>query len=287
MRRLYLGLIPIALLIGCASTPVKDAMPSKAEEKPAEPVVQEPTTVQETVYLVKEEISYFGDGSVDQKRVNSYREDGTEILESVVYDAEGEMSERIEYTYDGDLLTEERSFDQQGDISSIHRYSYRDGLLVEDQLFNGEEELQTRLSWEYDNQGRRSRWEVYNGSGSLLAYTLYSYEGERLDIIENYNPAGDLEEFFLHEYEDGFLIKLSEYDNRERLQSYTSYRYKDGVMIEEAIHRTSGAVKRRIVYENGEHGEPETLIYLDPADNILEKIGRSYVTREVTRVIEE
>lgn len=300
MKWFQLVLIPITVLAlflaGCAGAPepaaevsvdtdVAEAVKEEPEAKAVEK--KEPITVTETIYLVEEEISYYGDGMVDQRRLTTYRDDSTEKVESVLYDAEGEIEESSSYVYENGLLLEEVNRDKAGEILSIHRYTYSNGLLTEDLLLDRKEEPQTKQVWMYDDGGRKVKWEIHGGNGALLAYTGYIYQGDKLDRIENYNPAGDLEELFLHEYDGDLLVKKSELDGKENLAAYTTYRYDGGYLIEETLHRKSGAVRRKTLYENDENGNPVNILYVDVAGNVLEKLGRSYVSRTVTRTVAE
>ncbi len=282
-------LVLVALLFaGCAGAPepAGDMGPVEEPEKKVE-TAKAPVRITETIYLVEEEISYYGDGMVDERRVNRYKDDAPELIDSILYDAEDEVEEKSSYRYENGLLTEEVSQNKAGEILSIHRYSYSDGNRVEDLLLNSTEEVQTRLVWDYDDAGRMVRWEIHNGNGALLAYTEYVYKNGRLDRIENYNSSGELEEIFTHEYRGDLLVKMSELDKRENLVAYTIYRYEAERLVEETLHRKSGAVRRRTLFENGDHGMPVNSIYLDMAGNVLEKRGRSYISRTVTRTLEE
>jgi len=287
IRQLVFGSAAIMFVMvfaACATAPEADvSQPEPIKEEKA----QKPAVVTETVYLASEEQSWFADGVADERRVNRYDETTTNKLESLLYDAEQKLQERTIYEWKDGLLLSERTENGAGEVTSTHRYAYDNSLLVEDRLFDQNDELQTRLHWDYDAEGRKTRWEVYNGSGALLAYTLFHYEGGRLSSTENYNPAGGLEELFESEYENGLLVKRSQYDKDKKLESYTSYRYENALLVEEIEHRKNGTVIRKTLYRNNEEGMPVEITYLDASDNVLERITKTYIARSVTRTVGE
>lgn len=283
-------ILPMSVLLiafaSCATAPLPPMVEVEPVEEPA-PVKKEPVTVTETVYLVAEESSFFSDGVLDERKEYRYREEGTELLESILYDARGNVVERSTAEWEKGLMVSLSTINAAGDLLSVHRYQYDQGNMSADLLFNEKEELQTRLEWEYDDRGRKTRWNIYNGGGALLAYTLYRYEGDTPVRIENYSPAGDLEELFVTEYENGLPVKTTRYDADDNVDSYTTMRYESGVLVEELVHRASGAVRRKTVYENDAEGNPVKLIHLDSSNNVLETVTRTYTSRTVTRTVEQ
>lgn len=145
----------------CATAPEADvAQPEPIKEEKA----QKPVVVIETVYLVSEEQSWFADGVADERRVNRYDEATTNKLESQLYDAEQKLQERTIYEWKEGLLLSERTENGAGEATSTHRYEYGNSLLVEDRLFDQNDELQTRLHWDYDAEGRK-----YGGRSTTVA----------------------------------------------------------------------------------------------------------------------
>jgi hypothetical protein len=240
---LVLLMLMFLVLSGCATAPDVDTALEVEKEEIAVSETKEPAVVLETVFLVEEELSFFSDGVLDERRLNTYSEDGIELLETHVYNSEDVLSERSLAEYrDGNMVTL-TTVNADDEVLSLHRYEYLDGRMVEDRLFNGKDELQTALNWEYDNEGRKTRWSIYNGSGALLAYTLYHYEG--------------------------------------------ADRYESGALVEELVHRKNGAVRRKTLFENDEAGNPLKIIYLDASNNVLEMLERSYISRTISRTMEQ
>jgi hypothetical protein len=284
---LVLLMLMFLVLSGCATAPDVDTALEVEKEEIAVSETKEPAVVLETVFLVEEELSFFSDGVLDERRLNTYSEDGIELLETHVYNSEDVLSERSLAEYrDGNMVTL-TTVNADDEVLSLHRYEYLDGRMVEDRLFNGKDELQTALNWEYDNEGRKTRWSIYNGSGALLAYTLYHYEGADPVRIESYSPAGVLQELFVNEYADGRLQKMTQYDGSENVVSYTTSRYESGALVEELVHRKNGAVRRKTLFENDEVGNPLKIIYLDASNNVLEMLERSYISRTISRTMEQ
>ncbi len=282
-----LVLLILLMLSGCASAPGVDSAAEIKEEETAVLEKKEPAVVQETVFLVEEERSFFSDGVLDERRLNTYSGEGTELLETLIYNSEGVLTEKSVAEYGNGNMVSMTSMNADGEIVSIHRYSYQDGRMIEDRLYNGKEELQTLLTWECDDEGRKTRWNIFNGSGALLAYTLYHYEDAYPVRIESYNPAGVLQELFVNEYADGRLQKMTQYDGKDTLVSYTTSRYESGALVEETVHRKNGAVRRKTLFENDADGNPLKIIYLDASNNVLEVLERSYISRTISRTIEQ
>jgi YD repeat-containing protein len=291
MKMKYTGvlffILPLLLVLGCASVPEQVTEAVEAEEE-VTISSEKPVIVEETVYLVEEELSWFADNVLDERKVHMYAEQSDAIMESLLYDSTGTLIERKSYQWqDGELASETTMKGDNGEILYSRRYNYRNGNRVEALLLNEEEQLQARQSWEYDPSGNKTRWNIYDGNNVLLAYTEYRYDEGLLSRIENYSPGGVLEELFIIEYDNGKEVKRTELNKSNDIVAYSSYRYQDGLLVEERLHRRNGAVRRRVLYKNGDHGKPVEILYLDQVDNILEKITLSYTERTVSRVLKD
>ncbi len=274
-------LLILFVLSGCATASNVDT--ASDVDTAAEVEKEEPAVIRETVFLVEQELSFFSDGVLDERRLNTYSEDGIELQESLVYNSEDVLTEKSLAEYRNGNMVTLTAINANDELLSIHRYEYLNGRMVEDRLYNGKEELQTTLTWEYDDEGRKIRWNIFNGSGALLAYTLYHYEGSDPVRIENYSPAGVLQEQFVNEYADGRLQKMTQYDGKENIVAYTTSRYEAGAVVEELVHRKNGAVRRKTLFENDDAGNPLKIIYLDASNNVLEVLERSYISRTISR----
>jgi YD repeat-containing protein len=283
----YAKLLPwlLAAVFFAAACATQAPAPEKIpEEEAQEPEMRE---VSETVYLVKQELSYFPEGVLDRYRVYTYPEDGSRLLEEELYNAEDQLQERVEYRYEDGLQTEEAVYNGAGELLRLHRYSYDEqGNMTEDALYDANDELQSRSEYRYDEQGRKIEWRVYNGSGGLLAYTEYLYEDGRNTRIENYRPGGELEDYFEIEYDaQGRKIRSTWYDSEDEVVQYRTFSYGSSGLEEEVVHRANGSVKLRILYRNDEAGNPVAVRYEEADGDLRELVNYEYITRTETRMV--
>ena len=175
------------------------------------------------------------------------------------------------------------TLDAQNDLVRYHLYRYDEqGRLIEDELYDRRDELQTRQEYEYNQEGQRTRWSVYNSDGALLSYTLYEYEDGLNVRSENYSPSGELLDYFVYEYDSRDNRSTREWFRGDgSLEESREYEYRDGALVEERILRPNGSLKQRIEYRNNDMGNPVEVVYMDAGGTVQEQFAFEYITKEV------
>ena len=282
-NRLLLSAGVLFYFAGCASAP----LPPVEEPVPAAPVAAEKEEVPQTkkiveeVQIVSKELAYYWDGVLASYRVYKYADEGIQKLEEVLHDSDDEVQERIVYKYEDGNCRTSQTFNESGDLLNYHTYRYNSNRqVVEDAFFNSKEELQTREEYEYDEEGRKIRWEVFNGDNALLSYSLYIYEGDLNTRIENYSPSGKSMDYFVLEYTpEGSLAKEVWYTEEEDVKETKVFTYENNLLTEQTFLRGNGSVRRRVKHAYNDAGYPVEQVFLDGGGDIQERITYEYITR--------
>lgn len=291
-RPLFTGTVIVLfltmLMFGCATAPGADEAPDTAAAVPedSEPRVvpePEPESGFRTVHLLSRETTFLGDGRLDSYRELTYEPAGTGLLQVLDYDANERLVQARLYELDEGLPAEERLYDQENQLRAIRRYEYdwQGNLTMEEQL-DAAEEFQTRSTYGYDAEGRRTSWQVFSSFAGLMGSTAYSYDDDKLTRIDSLSPSGDLEEYFVIEFdEQGYPSQRTHFDARDRRLSYVQYNYVDGTLERETVRRPTGAEQRSVSYEYDQAGNIVVENHYDAAGNLRERIEREFITREV------
>ncbi len=293
MKKLYLLILSVVLFMfmaGCASSPkvAEPAASVKQPEKTAAVEKKEPVKVVKTVFYPVKETSYYADGAVDEITVYTYDDKGVKLLKKEVFDSDNVLQEWEQYEYSGDLVSVRKSFDKNNELQNYHVYKYDgSGNLVLDVTYNAKDEVQSKSEFVWDN-GKKVKWNVYDGSGALLSITEYKYENGLNTKILSLNPAGKLEEYFVIEYNDkGLPVKNTHYSKDNKVLDSRTYEYKDGFLVLETVYRGNGSVKRKVVYSNDSNGNHVEIVYTDSADNVQERVVKEYKSREEVSFVTE
>lgn len=293
MKKTYIGLLLSAVVLfsmmGCASAPVQSVeeavsrAPAPAAEEQKE--VTKTKKIVEEVQIVSKELAYYWDGVLASYRVYKYAEEGVQRLEEILYNSDDEVQEQIVYKYEGGNCRTMQTFNDAGKLQSYHTYRYNSkNQVVEDAYFNARDELQTRQEYEYDADGKKIRWNVYNGDNALLSYTLYLYEGKLNTRVENYSTSDQLLDYFVNEYSpEGNLSRSIWYSENDKVEETREYTYEKAFLVEEKILRGNGSVRRRVQFTNNDSGNPVEKVFLDGGGNIQERVTYEYITRTSIR----
>ncbi len=274
------------LMFGCATAPAVEEAPDAVAAVPADPETQiapEPEPSFRTVYLLSRERSLLGDGRLDSYRELSYEPTGTGLIEDLRFTATGRLMQARRYELRDGRPVEERLYDQENQLRAIRRFDYdaHGNLSMEEQL-DAAEEFQTRSTYGYDAEGRRTSWQVFSSFAGLMGSTAYSYENDRLSRIESLSPSNDLEEYFVIEYDnEGRPTRRTQYDARDRRLGYIQYEYDGDLLMSETVRRATGAVQRSVRYEYDQAGNIVGETHFDSSGNPRERIEREFIIREV------
>jgi hypothetical protein len=76
------------------------------------------------------------------------------------------------------------------------------GFLTETIIYDPEGKVQATFSYDYDNNGRRSKTSRFE-NGKLVNYYTYVYNEHGNKIkAERFNSSGEIEEYYIYEYDD-------------------------------------------------------------------------------------
>lgn len=281
-----LALLFSMLMLGCATAPAAEEAPAAIAAVPDEPAPEpapEPEPSFRTEYLLSRERSLLADGRLDSYRELSYEPTGTGLVEDLRFTATGRLIQARRYELQDGRPVEERLYDQENQLRAIRRYDYdsHGNLTMEEQL-DAAEEFQTRSTYGYDAEGRRTSWQVFSSFAGLMGSTAYSYENNQLARIESLNPSNELEEYFVIEYDnEGRPTRRTHYDARDRRLGYIQYEYEGDTILSETVRRATGAVQRSVRYEYDQAGNVVAETHFDASGNSRERIEREFITREV------
>ena len=173
-------------------------------------------------------------------------------------------------------------------ISPEREYFYKDGLVISNTLYTKNDIKQNESRYEYDVQGNKIKWSLYDGSGVLLAYTTYEYSNGRNTKIEIYSPSDLLEKYSEIEYGTHSLrIRESFYKPDKKLEKYILYEYEDGALKSEKHLTESENLIRRVNYDHDRMGNTIEIRYFDSRDNLKEVIRREYIYRKIKRKVDK
>ncbi len=286
MKQTAVLLFVALLLFGCTSVPKKgdgesaEAV-SKAEIETVEEkgqVIQE-EAIPEKLALLTREYSYYGDGLLDTYIVFTYSEDTAELLKEEFYNNLNELTQTVSYEYNNGSVFQKVTHDPKGKRNFYRVYSYNDRSLLESESrFDGEDNLQTVSEYEYDDSGNRMKWSLYDGSGAMLAFNTYLYEGKKNIRIDFFNPSGMLEKYSVIEYDaDSNKVKESLYLSSNKLENFTLYTYEDNMLILESSFKGTEKHIRSASYEHDQDGSMVRIKYLNKQKKIIEIKEREYM----------
>ena len=276
-------------MFGCATAPAVEEAPDSVAAIPEPEVAPEPSF--RTEYLLTRERSFRGDGRLDSYRELNYEPSGTGLLEELRYTADGRLLQATRYELMDGRPVEERLYNEENQLRAIRKYEYdQQGNLTMEEQLDPAEEFQTRSTYGYDAEGRRTSWQVFTSFAGLMGSTAYIYDKGTLVRIESLSPAGDIEEYFAIEVNnDGRPIRRTQYEardsrlgyDRDRRLGYVEYEYEGSTLVRETVRRATGAVQRSVHYEYDDNGNIIVETHFDASGNPLERLEREFIAREV------
>lgn len=197
-----------------------------------------------------EEILYYDEDEVAEKRRITWSEDGRKLEEHIEFESGGEST--ITYTYNGEgLLTEWFMCDADREPEELHTFEYRNKLLISESV-NG-----------YDNVPSWKKVMEYDEAGNFMA----------MDYI---SP----EETDCYRYEYGYdnnnrRIKVRKFDHHGNLVEKTDQEFNESDQLISSTEedRTS---YRKIAYEYDDQGNSVLQTEADTDGNIMVRIDRTF-----------
>jgi len=285
MKKL-LPVIAAGLFFSCAGQPDTEPLVAvevvEVEEK--EPVLVE-KEIEETIYVVTREVSYYSDGIMDTEFIGTYDDEGIP-LELTTYSANGDVRERLVYKKDGDKLIS-TSYDQGGEILDQVIIQYGQyGWVDQETVQTGEGEIMSISRYEYNNLGQPVVWKAFDGNDTLLANTIYSYdENNRKIKTEFFDSTGTNTGWIDHNYQEDKLIEEIYYLEMGDIDKRTLYEYENDQLVKTLYYAGEKALRRQETYENDPEGNPVRTNYLDKRGNLLEYKTRTFEPRTLQKII--
>jgi hypothetical protein len=278
----FLFAVLLLLFSGCTTTGEQDA--ADAESLPE--AVAEPETEIVTIPVLQRESSYIGEDILDSTRV--YHWEGGRLAKVEVRDSFDDLIETVAYEYEGsDRAAQKSVLGPDGKLRSMRKYEYDSrGNLALEEVYNSREELQTSSEYLYD-EGHLVRWNVTDGSGSLLAYTEYRWDGDRNVRIDTYSSGGVLTDYFIRTFVAGNLVSQERFTENGTSSGKVEYSYGNGLLTKEQHYRANGSLERTVSYEYDQEGSVVREVYRRADETVEQVISREFAYREEERVIEE
>jgi antitoxin component YwqK of YwqJK toxin-antitoxin module len=185
---------------------------------------------------VKYESISYQEGSMDH--VNYTYHSNGKLHERVQEDEEGTVESREVTEYDGEKLTRESLYDAEGELVSDTRHTYDEkGNLIETIAWTAEHDEQVKISYEYDEKGRRECTETFSGTGQIVARTTVTYDDKDnvIEMLEEDTIATKNTKITYDEKEQAVLQE--EFNEQEELNHRIERTYdEEGQLIESLVY---------------------------------------------------
>jgi YD repeat-containing protein len=295
MKWIVLFLPLFFLFVTCASVQDKGSIPLKTGEiaqrseddaQTAQTDMARTTTLVENVMLLSKESSYFSEGHLDSYTCFFYEDGGVRLIREELFTAGDMLFEKTLYEYEGNLLISKKDYDSEGALKYSRVFSYDGELLLKSTLIDRTGKVQNSSRYEYDDKGNKVRWNVYNGSDVMLAYTTYEYTDGKNVKINIYSPSDTLEGYSILDYNQmDEKVKESFFLNNGTLEKYTIFSYKEGLPVSERYFGADDRCVREVQYEYDEMGTLIGLKHLDSQGRVKEIKEMEYDVHTLTRTV--
>jgi hypothetical protein len=217
----------------------------------------------------------FADGSLDEYVTSDYDPAYTTLLHQNRYSASGTLLEQVEYTYQADRgwLTAKITRDAENNLKTRIVYEYDNrGRMVRETLLGKSEKPVSSYEYGYDDKGNRVSRIVNSGSGVKLAETMYAFNNAGLVVTsETKDGSGKKINFSENQYDTGGnLTSQKVYNANGELATVINAAWKDGLEVTNEQAGADGTVQIRITSEYG----PRHELVRKKLENIQDKSTR-------------
>lgn len=239
----------VALIFSCATT--ADSSVSEQEspmEEQTEGKSVKEVDVEESLYFVKVEKSYYGDGQIDTI-TNYFYDNDFSLLKKVQTNEQEEVLESNIKKYEDNTLVREDHYGMNNELNSYTIFTYSDNKLTEEVLYDSEDKVQSINRYEY-NDGKLVTWKTLGPSEELLALTTYTYDknGNNTDV-EMKDAGGSVDGIIKKTYKKGLIVKDEVLDSKGKAEKSSEYKYKDNKLVEKLYFNNKGKILRSESYE--------------------------------------
>lgn len=261
----------LSFLAGCASAPKPEAVSEPVKEaEVVEEKVEEEVSVAE--YLVTKETVTYQDGTVDSYSIREFEENRV-ILEQQFSSDESEILKREVSWKEGNMVREDIYID--GELTNYVVYVYENGLNIREESYDAKDELQSSDVFEYDADGKITKWTAKDGNGAPLLISLYDYEGEQLDKIRYETPYGDDEGYTDYIYDGEKISEVVSYTPSGKVEKSTRSSWADDRLVKEEFF-AGKRLYRTAEYGYDESGYVVSVSYMDSSNSVYEIVRYEY-----------
>ena len=276
--RVLLAFVLVIAFAGCSTTGGNQTVGSSEPVKPAEtpPKTETETESEQTAvsasetapsasadveepkitYLVVRSTRTLANGVVDAYTVFLYEENTDTLLSESTYLPEASLRKRVTHTYaDAGNTVYVEQYAEDGSVESKLEKTYDvESRLVSEVELDALDNVLMSSTYEYDDSGRRTGWQLYDADGAVLSISKYYYAGGVLSRIDNFDHSEELQEYIEYDYDDGGMLlseKLFDVDGTE-LES-KAFIFTSSDRLSETV-ATSPGFYRRTKYSYDENG---------------------------------
>ena len=305
------GLMIIMAMASCVSTPTNDStqtdttagLPSQASEPAplaeALPASEAPAVAGKPVPVLKErteeyqvpvvlkETKAFADGVVDQIMENTWSQDYSRIISSLIRKPSiPEPAGKTSYEYKNGILAIRVNYGPDGAVQNRLAFDYdAKGQLVRETMADGKGVVQSVSEWSWED-GRKAEWKVLDPKGLVLARTLYRYQDVQLAELLMSDGAGNNTGRAGYRYnDDGVLVCIQYFSAAGTPQDRIEYVIEAGLPVQEKSFRTDGRLERSRLYDYGSEGQILKMTLTDASGRPRESTSYEYAFRTETRTV--
>ena len=219
-----------------------------------------------------------GAGELDRITEYVYRDDGL-LARATTFAASGGVLETIEYTYVEQNTARSVKTGASSELISVHDYLYDNAdRITTDVHRDSSGNIQTRVTYEYDSDGRLIMLSVQSGKGELVAYDRYKYSRGKLTNIMTRDKHDNLLYYTDYEYDaSGSVVAIKDYSSNGHLDKVTTYAFDSERRISE-LRKLNGQnnllAKERYAYT--ETGEIFSITYYSSENDMEVRHAYSY-----------
>ncbi len=283
----FLSVLSMFLIFSCTTTSdtnKESIVVEETKEEVVEPakVVEKKMVekeIEEIIYFVTKEESFYGDGQIDTKTTYIYN-DNFVLMNKIITNEQGEVLESsankivnnnisrtdnygygnilntyTTFEYDSqNRVVKETMFDKENKIQSVNEYIYKDGLLTTWNTLGANGGVLAITEYVYDKNGNNTEINMKNSGNVLDGKIVKIYADNAIKSEEIRDSKGKIEKSVSYVYEGKMLkekIFMDEKGNKKRSESYE---YSDNKPVPTRINQLykSGAIE---AYSNFEYAE--------------------------------
>lgn len=241
--------------------------------------------IEEFIYLVTREESFYGDGQVDTITTYTYNDDYN-LVSKVQTNEQGEVLSSYINTYNDGKLLRTNNLGLGNVLNNYSTFEYSGDLVIKETMYDNEDKIQTVNEYSYDGQNLIS-WRTLNSDGGVLAITEYEYDKNDNCILVSIKDAlGATDGSIKKIYKKNLLVEESTLGSNGKLEKSTKYIYDGVTLIEKVYFDQRGNKKRSETYEfNSSLPVPNRINLLYNSGNLESYTLVDYDEKVITRTI--